>query len=127
MCLKHTFKYIIKFWSPTRLRLTSTGLSCISRFKENCTLELTGKVKVLNGVARLVRNYIHHCCWPSQSRYNEGRFIKKYRSYTLHHNCLSLVMQEGDNWLHFQSPTFSGIDSSYSLPNNTALLTLQVF
>lgn len=29
--------------------------------------------------------------------------------------------------MHFQQPTFSGIDSSYSLPNNTALLTLQVW
>ncbi|XP_028206694.1 alpha-mannosidase At3g26720-like isoform X2 [Glycine soja] len=36
-------------------------------------------------------------------------------------------MQEGDNWLHFIPSTFSGIDSSYSLPDNTALLTLQEF
>lgn len=35
-------------------------------------------------------------------------------------------MQDGDNWLNFGPSTFSGIDSSYSLPNNTALITLQV-
>lgn len=35
-------------------------------------------------------------------------------------------MQDGDNLVHFQQSTFYGIDSSYSLPNNTALLTLQV-
>jgi len=35
-------------------------------------------------------------------------------------------MQDGDNWLHFAPSTFSGTDSSYSLPNNVALLTLQV-
>ncbi|XP_073222216.1 alpha-mannosidase At3g26720 isoform X2 [Cicer arietinum] len=40
---------------------------------------------------------------------------------------LAFTEQDGDNWLHFQQPTFSGIDSSYSLPNNTALLTLQDF
>ncbi|CAI8613491.1 unnamed protein product [Vicia faba] len=40
---------------------------------------------------------------------------------------LAFTEQDEDNWLHFQQPTFSGIDSSYSLPNNTALLTLQDF
>ncbi|XP_045793095.1 LOW QUALITY PROTEIN: alpha-mannosidase At3g26720-like [Trifolium pratense] len=40
---------------------------------------------------------------------------------------LAFTEQDADNRLHFQQPTFSGIDSSYSLPNNTALLTLQEF
>ncbi|XP_027348900.1 alpha-mannosidase At3g26720-like [Abrus precatorius] len=40
---------------------------------------------------------------------------------------LAFTEQEGDNWLHFHPSSFSGIDSSYSLPNNTALLTLQEF
>ncbi|KAK7360609.1 hypothetical protein VNO77_02616 [Canavalia gladiata] len=38
---------------------------------------------------------------------------------------LAFTEQDEDNWLHFRPSTFSGIDSSYSLPNNTALLTLQ--
>ncbi|KAK7290561.1 hypothetical protein RIF29_05069 [Crotalaria pallida] len=40
---------------------------------------------------------------------------------------LAFTEQDGDNRLHFQRSTFSGIDSSYSLPNNTAILTLQEF
>lgn len=40
---------------------------------------------------------------------------------------LAFTEQDEDNWLHSKKPTFSGIDSSYSLPNNTALLTLQEF
>ncbi|KAG4915573.1 hypothetical protein JHK87_053130 [Glycine soja] len=40
---------------------------------------------------------------------------------------LAFTEQDGDNWLHFSPSTFSGIDSSYSLPDNTALLTLQEF
>ncbi|CAK8542739.1 unnamed protein product [Lathyrus sativus] len=40
---------------------------------------------------------------------------------------LAFTEQDEDNWLHFQQPTFSAIDSSYSLANNTALLTLQDF
>ncbi|KOM38456.1 hypothetical protein LR48_Vigan03g183800 [Vigna angularis] len=40
---------------------------------------------------------------------------------------LAFTEQDGDNWLHFATSTFSGIDSSYSLPNNVALLTLQEF
>ncbi|KAL4306979.1 alpha-mannosidase At3g26720 isoform X1 [Arachis ipaensis] len=38
---------------------------------------------------------------------------------------LAFTEQDGDNLSNFQSSTFSGIDSSYSFPNNTALLTLQ--
>ncbi|XP_057437604.1 alpha-mannosidase At3g26720-like [Lotus japonicus] len=40
---------------------------------------------------------------------------------------LAFTEQDGDNLVHFQQSTFYGIDSSYSLPNNTALLTLQEF
>ncbi|WVZ05250.1 hypothetical protein V8G54_018596 [Vigna mungo] len=40
---------------------------------------------------------------------------------------LAFTEQDGDNWLQFATSTFSGIDSSYSLPNNVALLTLQEF
>ncbi|KAK7311284.1 hypothetical protein RJT34_09318 [Clitoria ternatea] len=40
---------------------------------------------------------------------------------------LAFTEQDGDNWSHFQPSTFSGIDSSYSLPNNTAILTLQEY
>ncbi|KAE9586550.1 putative alpha-mannosidase [Lupinus albus] len=40
---------------------------------------------------------------------------------------LAFTEQDEDNSLHFKRTTFSGIDSSYSLPNNTALLTLQEF
>ena len=34
--------------------------------------------------------------------------------------------QDGDNWMSSHIPTFSGIDSSYSLPDNVAVITLQV-
>ncbi|KAK7395993.1 hypothetical protein VNO78_16658 [Psophocarpus tetragonolobus] len=40
---------------------------------------------------------------------------------------LAFTEQDGDNRLQFSPLTSSGIDSSYSLPNNTALLTLQEF
>ncbi|EXB62836.1 Lysosomal alpha-mannosidase [Morus notabilis] len=33
--------------------------------------------------------------------------------------------QEGDNWINSHRPTFSWIDSSYSLPENVAIITLQ--
>lgn len=33
--------------------------------------------------------------------------------------------QEGDNWINSHRPTFSWIDSSYSLPDNVAIITLQ--
>ncbi|KAK3041857.1 hypothetical protein RJ639_000373, partial [Escallonia herrerae] len=38
---------------------------------------------------------------------------------------LAFTEQDGDSWTKFQAPTFSGLDASYSLPNNVALLTLQ--
>ncbi|KAL9331149.1 hypothetical protein ACSQ67_000759 [Phaseolus vulgaris] len=40
---------------------------------------------------------------------------------------LAFTEQDGDNLLHFAASTFSGTDSSYNLPNNIALLTLQEF
>lgn len=36
------------------------------------------------------------------------------------------VLQDGSNEINFPLPTFSGIDPSYSLPNNVAVITLQV-
>ncbi|KAK3020136.1 hypothetical protein RJ639_004604 [Escallonia herrerae] len=38
---------------------------------------------------------------------------------------LAFTEQDGDSWTKFQAPTFSGLDASYSLPDNVALLTLQ--
>ncbi|XP_028761137.1 alpha-mannosidase At3g26720 [Neltuma alba] len=38
---------------------------------------------------------------------------------------LAFTEQDEDKWLHFPLSTFSGTESSYNLPNNTALLTLQ--
>ncbi|OVA17373.1 Glycoside hydrolase family 38 [Macleaya cordata] len=38
---------------------------------------------------------------------------------------LAFTEQEGDNWTSSRIPTFSGIDPSYSLPDNVALITLQ--
>lgn len=35
-------------------------------------------------------------------------------------------LQDGDNWANSHKLTFSGIDSSYSLPKNVAVITLQV-
>ncbi|CAK9177487.1 unnamed protein product [Ilex paraguariensis] len=38
---------------------------------------------------------------------------------------LAFTEQDGDKWTNFQVPTFSGMAPSYSLPNNTAMITLQ--
>ncbi|KAK9272279.1 hypothetical protein L1049_002650 [Liquidambar formosana] len=38
---------------------------------------------------------------------------------------LAFAEQDGDKWMSSHVPTFSGIDSSYSLPNNIAIITLQ--
>ena len=35
-------------------------------------------------------------------------------------------MQSGGNWKDSHVTTFSGLDSSYSLPDNVAIITLQV-
>ncbi|KAI9121310.1 hypothetical protein K1719_008343 [Acacia pycnantha] len=40
---------------------------------------------------------------------------------------LAFTEQDEDKWSHFPWSKFSGTDSSYSLPNNTALITLQEF
>ncbi|KAE8657526.1 hypothetical protein F3Y22_tig00116989pilonHSYRG00069 [Hibiscus syriacus] len=34
-------------------------------------------------------------------------------------------LTDGDNWMSSHTPTFSGIDASYNLPDNVALITLQ--
>ncbi|XP_015893889.3 probable alpha-mannosidase At5g13980 isoform X1 [Ziziphus jujuba] len=36
-----------------------------------------------------------------------------------------VISKEGDNWMDSRAPTFSLIESSYSLPDNVALITLQ--
>ncbi|XP_044502287.1 alpha-mannosidase At3g26720-like isoform X3 [Mangifera indica] len=38
---------------------------------------------------------------------------------------LAFAEQEGENWMNSHVATFSGIDPSYSLPNNVAIITLQ--
>ncbi|KAL6143040.1 hypothetical protein ACLB2K_053739 [Fragaria x ananassa] len=38
---------------------------------------------------------------------------------------LAFTEQDGDDWKNSHETTFSGIDSSYSLPDNVALITLQ--
>ncbi|XP_021298038.1 probable alpha-mannosidase At5g13980 [Herrania umbratica] len=38
---------------------------------------------------------------------------------------LAFAEEDGDNWMSSLIPTFSGIDSSYSLPDNVAVITLQ--
>ncbi|KAK8715926.1 hypothetical protein V6N13_043250 [Hibiscus sabdariffa] len=38
---------------------------------------------------------------------------------------LAFTEEDGDNWMSSHTPTFSGIDASYSLPDNVALITLQ--
>lgn len=38
---------------------------------------------------------------------------------------LAFAEEDGDNWMSSHIPTFTGIDSSYSLPDNVALITLQ--
>lgn len=39
---------------------------------------------------------------------------------------IDFFFQDGDNWRNSHVLTFSGIDSSYSLPDNVAIITLQV-
>lgn len=36
------------------------------------------------------------------------------------------MLQDGDGWRDIEVPTFTGIDPSYCLPDNVALITLQV-
>ncbi|KAF8400067.1 hypothetical protein HHK36_015942 [Tetracentron sinense] len=38
---------------------------------------------------------------------------------------LAFAEQDGDNWTSSHVPTFSGMDPSYSLPDNVAMITLQ--
>ncbi|GMJ04370.1 hypothetical protein like AT3G26720 [Hibiscus trionum] len=38
---------------------------------------------------------------------------------------LAFSEQDGDDWMSSHIPTFSGIDASYSLPDNVAIITLQ--
>lgn len=38
---------------------------------------------------------------------------------------LAFAEQDGNNWMESHLPTFSGLDPSYVLPNNTALITLE--
>lgn len=38
---------------------------------------------------------------------------------------LAFAEQDGDNWMSSHKPMFSGIDPSYSLPDNVAVITLQ--
>ncbi|CAI9113742.1 OLC1v1014408C1 [Oldenlandia corymbosa var. corymbosa] len=38
---------------------------------------------------------------------------------------LAFSEQDGDSWNNFQVPTFTGIDPSYSLPDNVAMITLE--
>ncbi|KAM7472128.1 hypothetical protein LguiA_010311 [Lonicera macranthoides] len=38
---------------------------------------------------------------------------------------LAFTEQDGDNWTNLQVPTFSGMDPTYSLPDNIAIITLQ--
>ncbi|XP_052175300.1 probable alpha-mannosidase At5g13980 isoform X2 [Diospyros lotus] len=38
---------------------------------------------------------------------------------------LAFTEQDGDRWTNFKVPIFSGIDPSYSLPDNVAMITLQ--
>ncbi|XVE67610.1 hypothetical protein DITRI_Ditri09bG0001700 [Diplodiscus trichospermus] len=38
---------------------------------------------------------------------------------------LAFAEEDGDNWMSSHIPTFSGIDSSYSLPDNVAIIALQ--
>ncbi|CAK9153215.1 unnamed protein product, partial [Ilex paraguariensis] len=38
---------------------------------------------------------------------------------------IDYLLQDEDNWMSSHVPTFSGIDVSYSLPDNIAIITLQ--
>ena len=41
--------------------------------------------------------------------------------------CLVSILQEGDGWANFHVLSFSGMDPSYVLPDNVAMITLQVY
>lgn len=38
-----------------------------------------------------------------------------------------IVQDDKDEWMNSHVLTFSGIDSSYALPDNIAIITLQVY
>lgn len=40
---------------------------------------------------------------------------------------INFFMQVGNNWISSHLTTFSAIDQSYSLPDNIAIITLEVF
>lgn len=42
------------------------------------------------------------------------------------HKRLVIFLQDGDDWTKSHIPTFSGMDPSYVLPDNVAIITLQV-
>lgn len=39
----------------------------------------------------------------------------------------NFFLQDENDWMNSHASTFSGIDPSYALPNNIAVITLQVF
>jgi len=98
------------------------------RSKGNFILGLTRSGRVLNGDVRSVSKYTPRFYWhsasrlgslqPSHSIVGSSIFLLTLKS--------SSPVQDEDNWRNSNMPTFTGIDCSYSLPENVAMITLQV-
>ncbi|KAJ8435417.1 hypothetical protein Cgig2_001069 [Carnegiea gigantea] len=98
-----------------------------ARSKENFILGLTCLERVLNGGVCSVSRYTLRFYWHSASRYGNLQ-----PSHSIFGSSIFLLilrssspMQDEDNWLNSNVPTFTGIDPSYSLPENVAMITLQ--
>jgi hypothetical protein len=97
--------------------------------KENTISKLTHKEKEPGGVVHLVRKYTPHFFLHSQSRYSMifvALMIDLTVILVLNKTFPYVFFQDGGNWVNSHVPSFSAMDPTYSLPENVALLTLQV-
>lgn len=97
------------------------------RFKESIISKLIHKVKELGGGGHLARKYTPLFLLLLQSRYKLELIYKIVDQKVMLVLSMSLLFtQDGGNWVNSHVTKFSAMDPAYSLPDNVALLTLQV-
>ncbi|XP_019447416.1 PREDICTED: alpha-mannosidase At3g26720-like isoform X5 [Lupinus angustifolius] len=109
----------------------------IFKEKEHAEVEFTvGPIPIDDGIGKEIITQFTTTMETNRTFYTDsnGRdFIKRIRDFRtdwdlqVNQPIAGNYYPDEDKGLHFKKSTFSGIDSSYSLPNNTALLTLQEF
>ncbi|RVW45250.1 putative alpha-mannosidase [Vitis vinifera] len=92
----------MEYWDP--LTVFSTSIESTQNTNQNGTISFDERIDPLGEGAK----------W----RRSAGQEI--YSPFLL-----AFTEEDGDNWMSSHVPTFSGIDPSYSLPDNVALITLQ--